>query len=75
MESGEKEMRKVFEETTTRNVMANVEFSNDTRKLVRELQENIDSTNNNFQALTEKVKQLQSQITYLQTIMFRGGTV
>ena len=39
MEPGEFEFRKAFEETTIRNMRTIVEFSQDTRKLVRELQE------------------------------------
>lgn len=38
MESGEKELRKAFEETTRRNVQTNVDYSTDTRKIVRELE-------------------------------------
>jgi hypothetical protein len=41
MEAGEKEMRKAFEEVTTRNVQAAINYSTETRKIVRELEKKV----------------------------------
>jgi ABC-type Zn uptake system ZnuABC Zn-binding protein ZnuA len=48
MPSGEKEMRKVFEEVTTNNVNAVVGHSNATRDMVRELENKINTLENNI---------------------------
>jgi len=72
--SGDKELRKAFEETATRNIKANVEHSNDTRALVRQLEEKVALLEGYIKQYDEKLEQLQKQITHIQTKVFSGGT-
>ena len=41
--AGDKELRQIFEETTTQNVKATVAYSTDTRKVVRDLEEKVNN--------------------------------
>ena len=73
MESGEKELRKVFEETTVNNVRAGVEHSNVTRQLVRQLEKKVDLLEGNIRTFTERMDAMQQQITNLQSKLYKGG--
>jgi len=74
MESGELELRKAFEETSTRNIQTILEYSKETRKLVRELNEKVDHLENTIRTYDNRISTLQSQISFLQTKIFSGGT-
>ena len=65
MGQAELDLRKAFEETTIRNVSMIQDFSNDTRRLVRKLEEKVQSLQNNLMAETKKNQQLQQQIAFL----------
>lgn len=74
MEAGEKEMRKAFEEVTTRNVTAAIEFSNETRKMVQELTKKVAHLE---QAVIDKdkvINVLREQVVHLQQKMYLGGS-
>jgi len=75
MESGEKELRKVFEEVTTNNVKAILEHGNTTRKIVRDLEDRIRQQDNLLQQYEQRMQTIQNQITLLQSRVFSGGTV
>lgn len=74
MQTGEKELRQVFEETTTRNVRAVVEHANATRAQVRALREDLDHANNRIAALEDVIKQLRTQLVALQARVYAGGS-
>jgi len=74
MESGEKELRKAFEDVTTNNVRAAVTHGNETRKLVRELEEKIKSLDGIIRQVDEKIEGLRGQITSMQMKIYSGGT-
>ena len=74
MEPGEFEFRKAFEETTVRNMRTIVEFSQDTRKLVRELQEEVKHLINALQSRETQLQQMQIQIAQLLQDKFNKGT-
>jgi predicted RNase H-like nuclease (RuvC/YqgF family) len=74
VDAGEKELRKAFEETTKRNISAMIEHGNETRKLVRELEEKIQFLQNALQSREEDIKQLRIQLASIQTKLFSGGT-
>lgn len=74
MEAGEKEMRKAFEEVTTRNVTAAIEFSNETRKMVQGLTKKVAHLE---QAVIDKdkvINVLREQVVHLQQKMYLGGS-
>jgi len=74
VDAGDKELRKAFEETTKRNINAMLEHGNETRKLVKELEEKIQFLQNALQSREEDVKQLRIQLASIQTKLFSGGT-
>ncbi len=74
MKSGEKELRLAFEEVTTNNVKAVVDHSNETRKIVRELEDKLNSLGDLIRNYDTTIDLLKQQITHLQMKMFSGGT-
>lgn len=66
MLEGEKELRKVFEETSTNNIKAMLEHGNESRKLVRELQERLDHVETQLRQKEEKIESLRTSIVQLQ---------
>lgn len=74
MEAGEKELRKVFEDVTTRNVTAVVDHSNETRKLIRELEDKIKSLENMVLNQQQLVAEMRSQLAFVQAKIYAGGT-
>lgn len=70
----EKELRKAFEEVTTNNVQASIDFTNETRKMLRELSDKFDSLEARMSQYDEKLQLLQIQVSTMQAIVFRGGT-
>jgi len=71
----EKELRKAFEETTTRNLTAVVTHTNNTRELVRTLEEEITTLKNMVVTYTDQINQLKMQVSKLQQKAYAGGTV
>ena len=74
MEAGEMEMRMAFEEVTTRNVQAAINYSNETRKIVRQLEEKMIHFENLAQAKDKEIGVLRQQISVLQQKLYMGGT-
>lgn len=74
MEAGEKELRQAFEEVTTNNVKAAVEHSNESRKLIRELEKKIVSLDGEIRTYNSRIELMQQQIAMLQAKLYQGGT-
>lgn len=74
MGAGDKEQRLIFEDITRRNVLATVAHSNETRKVVRSLEEQVSRLQNIVISTGEDIKQLKIQLASLQTRVFGGGT-
>lgn len=70
----EQELRKAFEEVTTRNVKAVVEHSNETRRIVREFEDKITTLVNRVRQYDDRLNILQTQLSALQARTFAGGT-
>ena len=75
MEPGELELRKIFEEVTTKNVQTTINFTQDTRKMVRELQEMVGKLERRIANQDETLQQLRVQLASIQTKVYSGGTV
>ena len=75
MESGELEIRKAFEEVTTRNVRTVIDYSTETRNLLRELEKKIDLQADQLRSQANIIEDLRKLIASLQTKVFSGGTV
>lgn len=74
MDAGELQIRQAFEEVTNRNIKGVVKFSNDTRKIVRELEDKIVLLQESIQEKDKVINGIKSQISLLQQNLFRGGT-
>lgn len=74
MESGERELKKAFEEVTTRNVKAAVEHGNETRRLTRELEQKVTLLQGTMRQYDDKLSVLSQQIVNLQMKIYKGGT-
>ena len=75
MEAGELEMRKAFEEVTTRNVQAAINYSNETRKIVRQLEEKILHLERLAQAKDKEIAEMRQQISVIQQKLYTGWSV
>lgn len=74
MDETEKEFRRIFEQTTTRNVRAAIEFGNDTRKLIHRAEERIVNLETQNRILTEQLEQFRVMLAGVQSKLFSGGT-
>jgi uncharacterized coiled-coil protein SlyX len=73
MESGELEMRQAFEEVTTRNVRGAVEFTNETRKIVRGLEKKVVLLEEKSLQQDKTIDELRKQIVNIQMKMYQLG--
>lgn len=74
MEAGERQMRKAFEDVTTSNVRTNIDFSTETRRLVRELSEQVQELKNMVAARDGDLAELRRQLGVVQGKLYQGGT-
>lgn len=74
MEAGEIELRKAFEDTTTNNVKAVLNYCTETRKLVRELEQKVISLDGLIRNQNDTIDNLKIQLANAQTVIFGGGT-
>ena len=74
MESGELELRKVFEDVTTNNVKATVAHCNETRKMMRVLEEKVILLEGALRQYDEKIEDLKKLVVNLQMKLYSGGT-
>lgn len=70
----EKELRKAFERTTMNNVLAIQEHSNETRRIVRKLETEVNTLRNNYMSLMRLYEQLNHRYALLQQRLSVGGT-
>lgn len=71
----DKDVFKAFEETIRRNVMTAVEYSNETRRLFRELEIKIQTLQNIILSRDGEIATIKQQLANIQTILFAKGTV
>jgi uncharacterized protein HemX len=74
MDAGEKELRKAFEDVTTNNVKAVVDFSQGTRKLIRELEQRMNRLEEERKQDKALLESLRMQLANVQTKVYSGGT-
>lgn len=74
MKAGGLELAQVFEQTTTNNVKATVEFTQQTRKMFRELETKVNALQSQVIAQRELLNQFRIQLAGVQTKLFSGGT-
>ncbi len=69
-----KEIYQAFENTTKRNIDAMIQHGNQTRTIVRELENKVQFLQNALASREEDIKQLRIQLASIQTKLFAGGT-
>lgn len=74
MEEGELQMRKAFEETTTKNVKMIRDYSTETRNLVRNLEQTVQELKNMIVQRDKETIELRQQVGLLQGKLYAGGT-
>ncbi|KYK22696.1 hypothetical protein AYK24_00280 [Thermoplasmatales archaeon SG8-52-4] len=74
MEAGEMELRKTFEDVTKQNVQASIDFSNETRKLFRELEDKFKHLENTVLSQIQLIEGLKQQLSFVQRTLYAGGT-
>ena len=74
MQAGEFESYKAFEETAVHNIKLCVAFSNETRKLVKEMRDEINHLKNVIVTRDQQIGQMQGQIGTLLQNKFNEGT-
>ena len=74
MEAGEKEMRQAFEEVTTRNVQAAINYTNSTRKMVNDLTSKVDHLEKALIDKDKVINDLRLQIVNIQQKLYLGGS-
>lgn len=74
MEAGEKETRKAFEKVVKNNVLAAIEHSNETRKLIRDLETNVQTLQNAVLSRDQEIQEIKNQIALLLQQMVSKGT-
>lgn len=75
MSAGDKEIILASEEVNRKNIQACVEFSNETRKLFRELEIKFKNLEAMVIAKDIEIKELRRQLAIVQGTLYAGGTV
>ena len=73
LQQGELEMRKVFEDTTTKNVRTVVAYTTETRKMFRELEERMHAYEAKISQQAQQIQTLQQQIAQIRGQLYRPG--
>lgn len=74
MDETEKDLRKAFENVTTGNVNAVIEYCKTTRAMTWELMETVERQNNVIVAQNATINEFKKQLAGIQTKLFAGGT-
>jgi hypothetical protein len=74
MEAGELELRKTFEDVTKQNVQSAIDFSNETRKLFRDLEDKVKALENTIISQSKLLDEYRNQLSLVQAEIYRGGT-
>lgn len=75
MEAGELEIKKALEEVQVRNITAIVDFTQKSREMVLEQNKKIDSLNTQIQSQSALLNEFKTQLAFLQTKVFSGGSI
>jgi hypothetical protein len=74
MEPGELELRKAFEQTTRGNINTMIAFCEDTRKMLRDTQDEVKTMKDLLMAKDTELNQLKVQVANLQQKIYSSGT-
>ena len=74
VEAGELQLRKAFEEVSTQNIKTISEYTTETRKLLRDIEEQVHELKNMIVQRDKEITQLRQQTSLLQAKLYAGGT-
>lgn len=74
MDETEKDFRKAFEDVTTGNLKVVLEYCQETRAIVRDLELTVKSQNNIIVSQNQMLDEYRKQLAGIQTKLFNGGT-
>ena len=74
MEPGEQQLRKVFEDVTTNNVKTVIEYSTQTREMVRKNEEKVKHLEKIILEQNKKIAAMTSQLSIIQGKIYVDGT-
>lgn len=74
MDETEKILRKNFEDVTTRNVTTAVDFSQETRRIVRKLEKKIELLEGIIRQQDKQNELIRLQLSKIQMKVYSGGT-
>lgn len=74
MESGEKQLREIFEKTTVTNIKAIVAYDKQTQELVKQLEKKVKDLDGIIRLYDTKFENMTKQLTALQTKIYAGGS-
>lgn len=74
MAAGDRQVMKAMEEVTTNNIKAMLAHGNETRRLVRELEDKLRSLDGFCRQQQDDISKLRLQLANVQTKVFSGGT-
>ena len=74
METGEREMRKAFEDVIRNNVKTIADYSTSTRDVVRNLEDEVKELKNMLVTRDSELAALKQQVAIIQGVLYKGGT-
>jgi len=75
MEAGELEVKKALEEVQVRNITGIADFTQKSREMILEQNKKIDSLNSQLLAQAKLLNEFRTQLAFLQTKVFSGGSI
>jgi len=74
MSAGEKEIVLASEEVQRRNIKAMLNHGNETRKITRDLEKELEQMKEQIRLQDQKIEELRNQIVNIQARLYQGGT-
>ena len=74
MEAGEFELRKAFEDVIRQNIQTIIQYTTETRTLLREAQKSLDELKRMIATRDTDILQLRQQVAILQSKIYQNGT-
>lgn len=74
MDDGEKQLRQIFEKTTTSNIKSIVAYNQLTEELVKKLEKQVKDLDGVVRQYDTKFENMQKQLSVIQTKIYAGGS-
>ena len=74
MVAGDKEITLASEEVNRKNIIAGIEHGNETRRLLRDLEREVEGLKNMVLAKDAELAEIRYQLSIIQAALYAGGT-